>query len=112
MAKNEQTVAEYTLADKQIEALKKKHGSIHVISVAQGDKTLKCVLKDPLEKDLNIVMAAMAIKDNVVKRNLFLLDNLWIEGDEAFKNNNLVRLSGSVQASNLIEVLEGTVEKF
>lgn len=112
MSKKEQTIEEYVLTASRKSELKKKHGNIFVIKVKKGDKTHVAVIKDPYEAEngIQLVSAAVAEK-NVVDRNLFLLDNLWIEGSEAFKNDTRVRVTGAAEASQAIELLESEVEK-
>jgi hypothetical protein len=101
---------EFTASEGQIKAWKKKHGTVHEITVKKGDKEFRCFLKDPYN-DINLISSAMAIKDNPMKRNLYILDNLWIDGAEEFKNDNQVRISGGIEALGLVEFLESSVKK-
>lgn len=103
---------DYALPQKRIDELKRQHGEIHVITVKKGEESYRCVLKDPYAKDLTIVSRGMMIKEDLVKRSIFFLDNLWIEGHNAFKNDNKVRISGALQASGIVEVLEGQSVKY
>lgn len=103
-------MTKFTADKKQIEAWKKQFGEIHEITVKRENQTFRCFLKDPY-KDINLISSAMAIKDDPMKRNLYLLDNLWIDGDKEFKNDNQVRISGSIQATNLVEILESSAKK-
>ena len=58
-----------------------------------------------------MVSAALAMNDDPMKRNLYLLDNLTLKRDKEFDTDNQVRMAGAMQAKGIIEILETEAKK-
>lgn len=104
-----------TVKATEIKAWKAEYGEVHEIKVFknQGEKNeevFTAFLKNPYH-DLNIVSAALAMNDNPMKQNMYLLDNLTLKSDEEFKTDNQVRMAGGIQAKGIIEILGTEVKK-
>lgn len=107
-------MGKFTADKKTIEKWKKDYGTIHEIIVEKesenGTEEVRAFIKDPYH-NMNLLSSAVSMNDDPMKRNFYLLDNLWIDGDDAFKNDNKVRFAGAVQAYSVIEVLTTSVKK-
>ena len=113
--KEEEAVASegFPVSQSQIEAWRKEHGEVIEIVVfldKAKKKRVRCFLKDAYE-NVSVLSAITTMNDNPLERNNYVLDNLWIAGDEEFKTNTRVRLAGGLQAYNAIEILAGEVKK-
>lgn len=107
----------------QIAKIKKDKG-INVIHVKvfldeKKKESREMLLKDPLSMDdLSFVSACLA-KDDVVKRGEFIIDSLWIDGDDDFRLqkdstkcvNPRVRLAAIPAANQAVEFLKFEVAK-
>ncbi len=97
----------------QIEAWRKAHGEVIEVSVfldKEKKNKVRCFLKDPYE-NISVLSAISTMNDTPLERNNYIIDNLWIDGDQEFKTNTKVRLSGGIQAFHSIEILAGEVKK-
>ena len=92
------------ITQEKIEGWKKQHGDIYLIEVE--DKA--CVVRKPNRKDLSF---AMLLKDDPIKFNETLLNNLWIEGDAEIKANDDYFLAVSSQLGELLQIKEATLKK-
>ena len=92
------------ITQEKIEGWKKQHGDIYLIEVE--DKA--CVVRKPNRKDLSF---AMLLKDDPIKFNETLLNNLWIEGDAEIKTNDDYFLAASSQLGELLQIKEATLKK-
>ena len=107
------------LSPKEIEALKKKYGTIHLISIDVSDKEegeertekdYKCAyLKTPSRKVLKMANA-VAAKDPLGFAEI-ILNNCWVGGDEEIKTEDPLFLAASGMMGELIEVKEATIKK-
>lgn len=101
------------LDDKEVEALKKVHGTVHEIVVdAKGDATELSYgyLKAPERIHLAKAMSFMAQR-LPVEGGMFLLNNCWIGGDERMKTDDVISFNAAVTASGLIDFRESTIKK-
>ena len=92
------------ITQEKIEGWKKQHGDIYLIEVE--DKA--CVVRKPNRKDLSF---AMLLKDDPIKFNETLLNNLWVDGDEELKTNDDYFLAVSSQLGELLQIKEATLKK-
>lgn len=92
------------ITQEKIEGWKKQHGDIYLIEVE--DKA--CVVRKPGRKDLSF---AMLLKDDPIKFNETLLNNLWVDGDEELKTNDDYFLAVSSQLGELLQIKEATLKK-
>lgn len=92
------------ITQEKIDGWKKQHGDIYLIEVE--DKA--CVVSKPNRKDLSF---AMLLKDDPIKFNETLLNNLWIEGDAEIKTNDDYFLAVSSQLGELLQIKEATLKK-
>lgn len=80
---------------------------------------VECIIKDPLGLDSLTIMAAILEQGNNLERGQYMLDNLWVDGDERFTLsaettkaiNARVRYAGSLQALRAIPLLDAAVVK-
>lgn len=113
MADTENKKTAFTASKPQIEAWRKEHGEIIEVSIfldKEKKQKVRCFLKDPYE-NIGVLSAISTMNDTPMERNNYILDNLWIDGNQEFKNNTRVRLAGGLQAYSAIEVLSGEVKK-
>ncbi|MDX5437298.1 MAG: hypothetical protein LPK03_08895 [Pontibacter sp.] len=97
----------------QIDAWKKQHGEITEVSVKVSDEdTAKCYLK-PADDNRTIMARGLSLsaKGMLLECGEFILDNCWLGGDERFKEEGRVRISGAMQAAQAVEMLEGSQKK-
>lgn len=92
------------ITQEKIEGWKKQHGDVYLIEVE--DKA--CVVRKPNRKDLSF---AMLLKDDPIKFNETLLNNLWVDGDEELKTNDDYFLAVSSQLGELMQIKEATLKK-
>lgn len=92
------------ITQEKIEGWKAQHGDVYLIEVE--DKA--CVVRKPNRKDLSF---AMLLKDDPIKFNETLLNNLWIEGDAEIKTNDDYFLAVSSQLGELLQIKEATLKK-
>lgn len=92
------------ITQEKIEGWKKQHGDIYLIEVE--DKA--CVVRKPNRKDLSFVML---LKDDPIKFNETLLNNLWVDGDEELKTNDDYFLAVSSQLGELLQIKEASLKK-
>lgn len=92
------------ITQEKIDGWKKQHGDIYLIEVE--DKA--CVVRKPNRKDLSF---AMLLKDDPIKFNETLLNNLWVDGDEELKTNDDYFLAVSSQLGELLQIKEATLKK-
>ena len=89
----------------QIAAWKAKHGKVYKMEI--DGKTV--YLRKPTRKDLS---AASAISNNnPMKFNEVLIDNCWLDGDEAFKNDVEFYLPLSQKFGEIIQVKEAELKE-
>lgn len=96
---------EKVITEEQIEAWKKKHGSVYSETV--DSKT--AYLKKPDRKALSA--AAVLGKTDPMKYNEVLLNNCWLGGDEEIKTNDELFLGVSSKLADLIEIKEAELKK-
>lgn len=92
------------ITQEKIEGWKKQHGDVYLIEVE--DKA--CVVRKPNRKDLSF---AMLLKDDPIKFNETLLNNLWVDGDEELKTNDDYFLAVSSQLGELLQIKEASLKK-
>jgi hypothetical protein len=95
----------FTATKEQIEGWKTKHGDVFRIQVEDQ----ACYLKKPGRKTLGY--ASLAAKENPLKFNEIILNDCWIDGDEAIRTDDALFLSVSSKIPELIEVKEAELEK-
>lgn len=93
------------ITTEQIEAWKKKHGSIFKVEV--GDKV--GYLRKPDRKALSA--AAVIGHGNSVKYNEVLINNCWLGGDEEIREDDDYFLGVSNQLASIIEIKEAKIKK-
>jgi hypothetical protein len=91
--------------EQKIAAWKEAHGEIFQLEV-EGHVAY---LKKPTRKALSA--AAVMGKTDPMKYNEVLLNNCWLEGDEAIKTDDALFLGASAQLAELIEIKEATLKK-
>ena len=96
---------EKVITEEQIEAWKKKHGSVYSVTV--DSKT--AYLKKPDRKALSA--AAVLRTTDPMKYNEVLLNNCWLGGDEEIKTNDELFLGVSSKLADLIEIKEAELKK-
>ena len=89
----------------QIEAWKKKYGSIFQLNV--GD--LSCILRKPTINDLSAANA-VAINDTFAYSRVILI-SCWLTGDEEIKTNDDYFLTAHRRLGEMIEIKEGEIKK-
>lgn len=99
-----ETKAEKTIGQK-IEEWKEKYGDVYRVEV--DGRT--AYLKKPGRKALGA--AAVIGKQDPMKYNEVLLNNCWIEGDEAIRQDDALFLGVSAQLAEIIEIKEATLKK-
>lgn len=99
-----ETKTEKTIEQK-IKEWKEKHGDVYQVEV---DGHI-AYLKKPSRKALGA--AAVIGKSDPMKYNEVLLNNCWIEGDEAIKTDDALFLGVSAQLAEIIEIKEATLKK-
>lgn len=92
------------ITQEKIDGWKAQHGDIYLIEV-DGKQ---CVVRKPGRKDLSF---AMLLKDDPIKFNETLLNNLWVDGDEELKTNDDYFLAVSSQLGELLQIKEATLKK-
>lgn len=92
------------ITQEKIDGWKKQHGDVYLIEVE--DKA--CVVRKPNRKDLSF---AMLLKDDPIKFNETLLNNLWVDGDEELKTNDDYFLAVSSQLGELLQIKEASLKK-
>lgn len=91
------------LTKKQIEELKAKHGALYEISV----DGYSCIFRKPNRKDLSYVAAVK----NPMQMNETLMNQLWVDGDEAIRKDDDLFLAASAKLGELIEIKEAEIKK-
>ena len=93
----------------QLKVWKENHKEVHAVDViGDNDELIRGIFKKP---DLNIIMAADAIGDNIVKRALFSFENCWVDGDPRLKDNEDLKVSAGIQVYNLFKIHAALVTK-
>lgn len=92
------------ITPEQIEKLKKEHGDIFKIEVADS----VCYLKKPDRKTLKY-MASLA--NDPIRANEVLLDGCWLGGDETIKTNDELFLGVSSKLAEIIEIKQAEIAK-
>lgn len=91
--------------EQKVAAWKEAYGEVFKLEV-EGHVAY---LKKPTRKALSA--AAVIGKTDPMKYNEVLLNNCWIEGDEAIKTDDALFLGASAQLAELIEIKEATLKK-
>lgn len=91
--------------EEKIAEWKKAYGEVFQVEV-DGHVAY---LKKPTRKALSA--AAVIGKTDPMKYNEILLNNCWIEGNEAIKTDDSLFLGISAQLAELIEIKEATLKK-
>lgn len=91
--------------DKEIEALKAKHGDVYAVRV--GGKS--CLLRRPKRAELSYAMQAS--KTNPLKFNEHILTACWLAGDDEIKSDDTLFLGVSGVLDQLVQVSEAALEK-
>lgn len=99
MEKKEMTI------EQKIAIWKQAHGDLFQLDV---DGHI-AYLKKPTRKALSA--AAVIGKTDPMKYNEVLLNNCWLEGDEAIKTDDALFLGASAQLAELIEIKEASLKK-
>lgn len=89
----------------KIEAWKKKYGEVYVYEV--DDK--KCYLKPADRKTISA--AAVIGNGDMMKYNEVILQNCWLDGDEAILKEDKYFLGISQTLAELIEIKQGALKK-
>lgn len=118
-----------TFTPEQVKELEKKNKCdlIHIMVFLDNDRDkdpdkrqrVDCLLKDPLSLSNLKMMSALISIDDRIDQGEWMLDNLWIDGDDAFKanketlecNNTRVRYVALNQALKHIPILDAAVAK-
>lgn len=97
--------------EKKLEALKRVHGTVHVIQIPDSDGNLHTAfLKSPQRHTLSFYLARVA-NDPIVAHEV-LLDACWVEGDTAIKTNDELFLSAIPLLGGMIQLKQGFLKKF
>ena len=96
---------------KTVEALKKEHKAVNVITVDMDGKTYVGFFKRP-GRDVMARAMSMESQHLKVEAGEFILDNCWIKGDEEMKTDEDLRLSASFHASNTMVMLQGKMQMY
>jgi len=90
---------------KEIEALKAKHGQLHMLNVE--DKW--AILKAPSRTVLSL--ASVKGTQDPMRFNEIILKNCMVLGDEEIRTDDAYFLAASGQLSKIIEMKEASLEK-
>lgn len=91
--------------EQKIEGWKRKYTAVFCYEV-DGKR---CYLRTPDRKALS---AAAAIgKNDPLKYNEILLNNCWLEGDDAIRTEDKYFLGISGQLAEIVEIAEGNLKK-
>ena len=76
--------------ESQIEGLKKKHGFLVIVEIAQGENRLNAIFKEPT---FEVLEATGAIgKSSEIKGTIALYDNCIIKADDEINNRDFAKL--------------------
>lgn len=86
---------------------------------SENRERVDCLLKDPLSLPNLQFVSAMANFDNGIERGDYMLDNLWVDGDQSFQrsddgvsyNDSRVRYTAAIQAVSQVKALDAAVVK-
>ena len=92
------------LEKKHIDELKKKHGELYLITVDD----YSCVLRKPTRKDLSYISV---IQNDPLQMTETLLNQLWVDGDEAIREDDDLFLAASAKMGELLRVKEAKLKK-
>jgi hypothetical protein len=93
----------------QLKVWKENHKEVHAVDViGDNDELIRGIFKKP---DLNIIMAADAIGDDILKRAVFSFENCWIDGDQRLKDNEDLKVSAGIQVYNLFKIHASIITK-
>jgi hypothetical protein len=96
-----------------------KYGTVHKIAVVvnKGDKDhhpdiAYGYIRD-VNDDLDLMSSVLSIQagNKVLEAKVFLLNNAWLGGDIRCTTVNKVMISAATQASQTVDILDGSVEK-
>lgn len=95
----------------QIEAWKKEYpnSSLHQITVPKDGKDYKAVVRKPTLENINA--AEEYGKDDSLKQNLFLLKTCFLGGDDAFMNDDEIKVAASNEVARLFRFLKASIKK-
>lgn len=93
-----------TYTSEKIEAWKKEHGELFMITVENKN----CILKKPTRKILSYAMAA---SKDVVKMNEILINQCWVAGDDEIKTDDTLFMAACTKLDVLLEVKEAEIKK-
>jgi hypothetical protein len=97
--------------EKRLEALKKIHGTVHVIQIPDTEGNLHTAfLKKPQRHTLNFYLSKVATEP--VTAHEVLLNACWVEGNEAIKTDDNLFFSAIPLLGNIIEIKQGFLKKF
>ncbi|AHJ98931.1 DNA binding protein [Hymenobacter swuensis] len=95
-----------------IENLKKEHGDIQTLTLK--DKAGKTVATAYLKEPGRVVVArAMSLiaQSKPLEAGEFILENCFVGGDQTILENEKFKMSASMQAVQLVELLDGELKK-
>jgi hypothetical protein len=99
----------YCATDQQIDAWKKKHGSIFEIEVKGLDGiTRRAYLKKPGRNELSY---AATVGKEPMKFNQTILEGCWLAGDEEIKTNDELFFGACEVLDHIIETAEASIKK-
>lgn len=90
-------------------------GAVSILEVVKDEETTyKCYLRDTDVKVITTAMNQMRIQGenfNMILIGETILRSLWISGDLEILDNEKVRMSASIQAFSLIEIMSSSLKK-
>ena len=95
----------------EIALMKKQYGDVVALKVKVNEKeTAVCYLK-PVGRDVAAKAMSMYAEKQIIPTGEFIINNCWIQGDDRIKTNDKIAMAAAVQANQLVEFLESSVEK-
>ena len=78
------------LTETQIQGLKKKHGFLVIVAIAQGENTFNAIFKEPT---FEVLEATGAIgKNSEIKGTIALYENCIVKADDEINNRDFAKL--------------------
>jgi hypothetical protein len=98
----------FEASEVQIAEWKKKHGDVFAIESEDGKK--RCYVRTPNRKELGAASTIMQSQD-LVKYQEFLLNNIWLAGDEEMRNEDDYFFGCCAQLGEVCKVKEAKIKK-
>ena len=91
------------LSEKEIAALKEKHGDLFLITVDNKS----CIVRKPNRQDLSY----LSVVKDPIRLSEATLNQLWVEGDEEIKTNDDLFLAAVAKMEEVMKIQEAEIKK-